>query len=75
MLLLDPQNILYSAPNLLFFEKQLFLVQSPIPSKGVSCFSVGGVRSLFRKSEIPAYGWGSFRMRSWPDLPKGQVVS
>lgn len=43
MLLPDPQNILCPALNLLFLKKQLFLVQSPIPSKGVSCVSGRGV--------------------------------
>ena len=59
-LLPDPQNILCSVLSLLFLKKQIFPVQSPFLQKFSPAFQVGECQVTLGKSEVPAYGWGSF---------------
>lgn len=59
-LLPDPQNILCSVLSLIFLKKQIFPLQSPFLQKVSPAFQVGKCQVTLGKSEVTAYGWGSF---------------
>lgn len=61
--------IMFCTEFLLYKQKQMFPVESPVNSKGLSCFSDKKVSSpldsIPGRSEGPVCGWGSLRIWGW----------